>query len=77
MSGPPFAFMQVFIACGIGKAAGQVEDPFRKPKTGMWQIMKKYFNSGTEVDLNQLIFTLFSSYNWLGSCLFYFADRKQ
>ncbi|KAJ4726453.1 polynucleotide 3'-phosphatase ZDP [Melia azedarach] len=41
--------MQVFVACGLGNA----EDPFRKPKPGMWQIMEKYFNSGISVNMDQ------------------------
>ncbi|KAK6934140.1 Polynucleotide kinase 3 phosphatase, partial [Dillenia turbinata] len=45
--------MQVFIACGFDKSGGQQEDPFRKPKTGMWQIMEKQFNSGIQIDMNQ------------------------
>ncbi|XP_057958599.1 polynucleotide 3'-phosphatase ZDP [Malania oleifera] len=45
--------MQVFIACGIGKSAGQAEDCFRKPKPGMWQIMVKHFNSGIPIDMDQ------------------------
>ncbi|KAM7498620.1 hypothetical protein LguiA_023034 [Lonicera macranthoides] len=40
--------IQVFIACGYGK-----EDPFRKPKPGMWQIMEKHFNSGVAIDMDQ------------------------
>lgn len=43
--------IQVFVACGY--SSGKVEDPFRKPKTGMWQIMEKHFNSGISVDLDQ------------------------
>lgn len=43
--------MQVFIACGYD---GKVEDPFRKPKPGMWQIMEKHFNSGISIDMDQL-----------------------
>lgn len=42
--------IQVFIACGVGKPSGQAEDPYRKPKTGMWNVMAKYFNSGIAVD---------------------------
>ncbi|KAH9723078.1 polynucleotide 3'-phosphatase ZDP [Citrus sinensis] len=43
--------IQVFVACGI--ASGKAEDPFRKPKPGMWQIMEKYFNSGISIDMDQ------------------------
>uniref|UniRef100_A0A2P2JX46 Uncharacterized protein MANES_15G094900 n=1 Tax=Rhizophora mucronata TaxID=61149 RepID=A0A2P2JX46_RHIMU len=39
--------IQVFIACGYS------EDPYRKPRPGMWQIMEKYFNSGISVDMDQ------------------------
>ncbi|XP_015578057.2 polynucleotide 3'-phosphatase ZDP isoform X2 [Ricinus communis] len=39
----------VFIACADSK----VEDPFRKPKPGMWQIMERHFNSGISIDLDQ------------------------
>ncbi|XP_073039731.1 polynucleotide 3'-phosphatase ZDP-like isoform X2 [Primulina eburnea] len=42
---------QVFIACGLSH--GVPEDPFRKPKPGMWIIMEKEFNSGLPVDTNQ------------------------
>ncbi|KAG6793776.1 hypothetical protein NC652_004018 [Populus alba x Populus x berolinensis] len=42
--------IQVFIACGYD---GKVEDPFRKPKPGMWQIMEKHFNSGISIDMDQ------------------------
>lgn len=42
--------IQVFISCGL--SSGQPEDPFRKPKPGMWHIMDKQFNSGLEVDMN-------------------------
>ncbi|KAL0301252.1 UNVERIFIED_CONTAM: Polynucleotide 3'-phosphatase ZDP [Sesamum radiatum] len=41
----------VFIACGL--SSGKPEDPFRKPKPGMWRIMEKEFNSGLEVDMDQ------------------------
>lgn len=44
--------MQVFIACGLSKI--KPEDPFRKPKTGMWNIMKKQFNSGVPIDMDEL-----------------------
>ncbi|MCD7470623.1 hypothetical protein HAX54_010605 [Datura stramonium] len=43
--------IQVFIACGLSKI--KPEDPFRKPKTGMWNIMKKQFNSGVPIDLDE------------------------
>ncbi|TXG66726.1 hypothetical protein EZV62_008001 [Acer yangbiense] len=42
---------EVFIACGIGN--GKAEDPFRKPKPGMWRIMEKHFNSGISIDMDQ------------------------
>ncbi|XP_057461691.1 polynucleotide 3'-phosphatase ZDP isoform X2 [Actinidia eriantha] len=45
--------IQVFIACGIDKSGGQAEDPFRKPKPGMWYLMKQQFNSGIAVDMDQ------------------------
>lgn len=45
--------LQVFIACGIGKPSGLAEDPYRKPKTGMWNVMAKYFNSGISVDMDK------------------------
>lgn len=43
--------IQVFIACGVSK--GQEHDPFRKPKTGMWQIMEQHFNSGIPIDMDK------------------------
>ncbi|XP_060187431.1 polynucleotide 3'-phosphatase ZDP isoform X2 [Lycium barbarum] len=43
--------IQVFIACGLSKITP--EDPFRKPKTGMWNIMKKQFNSGVPIDMDE------------------------
>lgn len=43
--------IQVFVACGI--ASDKAEDPFRKPKPGMWHIMEKYFNSGILIDMDQ------------------------
>ncbi|KAK2638747.1 hypothetical protein Ddye_026542 [Dipteronia dyeriana] len=43
--------IQVFIGCGIGN--GKAEDPFRKPKPGMWRIMEKHFNSGISIDMDQ------------------------
>ncbi|KAI5662377.1 hypothetical protein M9H77_21700 [Catharanthus roseus] len=42
--------MQVFIACGL--SSGKPEDPFRKPKPGMWHIMEKQFNSGLQIDMD-------------------------
>ncbi|PSS05873.1 Polynucleotide 3'-phosphatase [Actinidia chinensis var. chinensis] len=45
--------IQVFIACGIDKSDGQAEDPFRKPKPGMWYLMEQQFNSGIAVDMDQ------------------------
>lgn len=47
--------MQVFVACGIGSGSGKSEeDPFRKPKPGMWHIMENHFNGGIPVNLDQL-----------------------
>ncbi|MCI30349.1 polynucleotide 3'-phosphatase ZDP-like, partial [Trifolium medium] len=46
----------VFIACGVGKsgkAGTKEDDPFRKPKPGMWQLMEKHFNSGITIDMDQ------------------------
>lgn len=48
--------MQVFIACGVAKPDGQAEDPFRKPKPGMWHLMEQHFNSGITVDKDQLFY---------------------
>ncbi|KAJ0989287.1 hypothetical protein J5N97_007643 [Dioscorea zingiberensis] len=45
--------IQVFIACGIAKNKDNTEDPFRKPKPGMWKLMKENFNSGIAIDMNQ------------------------
>uniref|UniRef100_A0A5B6YQM8 PARP-type domain-containing protein n=1 Tax=Davidia involucrata TaxID=16924 RepID=A0A5B6YQM8_DAVIN len=45
--------IQVFIACGFDKSGGQAEDPFRKPKPGMWHIMEQHFNSGISIDMDQ------------------------
>lgn len=45
--------MQVFIACGLGKNKYQIDDPFRKPKPGMWKIMTEHFNSGIAIDMDQ------------------------
>ncbi|KAA8524003.1 hypothetical protein F0562_010566 [Nyssa sinensis] len=45
--------IQVFIACGFDKSDGQSEDPFRKPKPGMWHIMEQHFNSGISIDMDQ------------------------
>lgn len=44
--------IQVYIACGIGKSDGK-DDPFRKPKPGMWYLMEQQFNSGISVDMDQ------------------------
>ncbi|KAK9937845.1 hypothetical protein M0R45_014612 [Rubus argutus] len=41
--------IQVFIACGTSQA----EDPFRKPKPGMWHILEQHFNSGISIDKDQ------------------------
>ncbi|KAK6157322.1 hypothetical protein DH2020_011570 [Rehmannia glutinosa] len=43
--------IQVFIACGL--SSGKPEDPFRKPKPGMWKIMEKEFNSGLSIDMDR------------------------
>ncbi|WJX44404.1 hypothetical protein P8452_31384 [Trifolium repens] len=48
--------IQVFIACGVGKsgkAGPKEDDPYRKPKPGMWQLMEKHFNSGITIDMDQ------------------------
>ncbi|KAJ9671441.1 hypothetical protein PVL29_025245 [Vitis rotundifolia] len=45
--------IQVFISCGFDKSDGQAEDPFRKPKPGMWRIMEQHFNSGILIDMDQ------------------------
>ncbi|GMH24914.1 hypothetical protein Nepgr_026757 [Nepenthes gracilis] len=45
--------IQVFIACGYDNSSGHGEDPFRKPKTGMWHIMEKHFNSGIQIDMDK------------------------
>ncbi|RZC84987.1 hypothetical protein C5167_047772 [Papaver somniferum] len=44
--------IQVFIACGI-ENGGKGEDPFRKPKPGMWRVMEQQFNSGISIDMDQ------------------------
>lgn len=44
--------MQVFIACGLSNS--KPEDPFRKPKIGMWNIMKKQFNFGISIEMDKL-----------------------
>ncbi|KAI3901350.1 hypothetical protein MKW92_024665 [Papaver armeniacum] len=44
--------IQVFIACGI-ENGGKGEDPFRKPKPGMWRVMEQQFNSGIRIDMDQ------------------------
>ncbi|ERN04578.1 hypothetical protein AMTR_s00075p00081460 [Amborella trichopoda] len=41
--------IQVFISCGM-EGTG---DPFRKPRTGMWRLLQKNFNSGLEIDMDQ------------------------
>lgn len=41
--------MQVFVACGI-EGTG---DSFRKPKSGMWRLMERHFNSGIVIDMEQ------------------------
>ncbi|XP_013736275.1 polynucleotide 3'-phosphatase ZDP isoform X1 [Brassica napus] len=44
--------VQVFIACGVASSGGK-DDLYRKPKAGMWQLMKKHFNSGIEIDMDK------------------------
>ncbi|KAL1202428.1 Polynucleotide 3'-phosphatase ZDP [Cardamine amara subsp. amara] len=44
--------IQVFIACGVASSGGK-DDLYRKPKAGMWQLMKKHFNSGIVVDMDK------------------------
>ncbi|KAJ0264087.1 Polynucleotide 3'-phosphatase ZDP [Hirschfeldia incana] len=44
--------VQVFIACGVASSGGK-DDLYRKPKPGMWQLMKKHFNSGIEIDMDK------------------------
>ncbi|KAL5564549.1 hypothetical protein UlMin_027713 [Ulmus minor] len=44
--------IQVFIACGLSNSYG-VEDPFRKPKNGMWYLMERHFNSGISIDMDR------------------------
>ncbi|CAN8269325.1 unnamed protein product [Cochlearia groenlandica] len=44
--------IQVFIACGVAGSGGK-EDLYRKPKAGMWQLMKKHFNSGITIDMDK------------------------
>ncbi|CAN7069421.1 unnamed protein product [Brassica oleracea var. botrytis] len=44
--------IQVFIACGVASSGGK-DDLYRKPKAGMWQLMKKHFNSGIEIDMDK------------------------
>ncbi|XP_022976526.1 polynucleotide 3'-phosphatase ZDP isoform X1 [Cucurbita maxima] len=49
--------VQVFVACGIGSGSGKSEeDPFRKPKPGMWQIMENHFNGGIPINLDQCFY---------------------
>ncbi|KAL0717222.1 hypothetical protein Bca4012_066544 [Brassica carinata] len=44
--------IQVFVACGVASSGGK-DDLYRKPKPGMWQLMKKHFNSGIEIDMDK------------------------
>nr|XP_033511712.1 polynucleotide 3'-phosphatase ZDP [Nicotiana tomentosiformis] len=46
--------MQVFIACGLSNS--KPEDPFRKPKIGMWNIMKKQFNFGISIEMDKCFY---------------------
>ncbi|KAL2985336.1 hypothetical protein AAZX31_12G145600 [Glycine max] len=52
--------VQVFIACGVGSKSGKVnkkeDDPFRKPKPGMWHLMEQHFNSGIAIDMDKSFF---------------------
>ncbi|KAG5020243.1 hypothetical protein AAZX31_06G214100 [Glycine max] len=49
--------VQVYIACGVGSKSGKADkkedDPFRKPKPGMWHLMEQHFNSGIAIDMDQ------------------------
>ncbi|XP_020888797.1 polynucleotide 3'-phosphatase ZDP isoform X1 [Arabidopsis lyrata subsp. lyrata] len=47
--------IQVFIACGVSSSGGKgsKDDFYRKPKAGMWQLMKKHFNSGIAIDMDK------------------------
>ncbi|XP_075079329.1 polynucleotide 3'-phosphatase ZDP isoform X6 [Nicotiana tabacum] len=51
LAGVPF---QVFIACGLSNS--KPEDPFRKPKIGMWNIMKKQFNFGISIEMDKCFY---------------------
>ncbi|XP_031121035.1 polynucleotide 3'-phosphatase ZDP isoform X3 [Ipomoea triloba] len=42
--------IQVFIACG---SSNEPADPFRKPKIGMWNLLKNHFNSGLPIDMDK------------------------
>ncbi|CAH9147608.1 unnamed protein product [Cuscuta epithymum] len=42
--------IQVFIACG---SSANTADPFRKPKIGMWSLLKQHFNSGLPIDMDK------------------------
>ncbi|ESQ48487.1 hypothetical protein EUTSA_v10020510mg [Eutrema salsugineum] len=44
--------IQVFIACGVANSGGN-DDLYRKPRAGMWQLMKKHFNSGIAIDMDK------------------------
>ncbi|XP_019096880.1 PREDICTED: polynucleotide 3'-phosphatase ZDP-like [Camelina sativa] len=44
--------IQVFIACGFSSSAHK-DDLYRKPKAGMWQLMKKHFNSEIAIDMDK------------------------
>ncbi|CAE5967324.1 unnamed protein product [Arabidopsis arenosa] len=43
------------IACGVSSSVGKggKDDLYRKPKAGMWQLMKKHFNSGIAIDMDK------------------------
>ncbi|XP_062101638.1 polynucleotide 3'-phosphatase ZDP-like isoform X2 [Humulus lupulus] len=47
---------KVFIACGVSKSNGQADDPYRKPKPGMWHLLEKHFNSGISIDMDQYFY---------------------
>ncbi|XP_020572296.1 polynucleotide 3'-phosphatase ZDP isoform X2 [Phalaenopsis equestris] len=45
--------IQVLIACGLGSSKMDIDDPFRKPMTGMWKVFTEHFNSSIAVDMSQ------------------------
>lgn len=44
----------MFIACGI--SSNGIEDPFRKPKPGMWHVMENHLNSGIPIDIDRCFY---------------------